>query len=61
MLNLMQYKLIKQVKDASPFTCHLSVNQYIEDVRTRLARWKGVSRENITLEEIYLFLSKGQY
>ena len=60
MLNLMQYKLIKQVKDSSPFTCDLSTNEYIEDVKTRLARWKGVSRESITLEEIYLFLSKGQ-
>ena len=56
----MQYKLIKQVKDSSPFTCDLSTNEYIEDVKTRLARWKGVSRESITLEEIYLFLSKGQ-
>lgn len=60
MLNLMQYKLIKEVKDSSPFTCHLSVNEYIKDVRTRLSKWSGVPEEEITLEDIFLFLSKGQ-
>ena len=60
MLDINQYKLIKQVKDSSPFTCNLSVNQYIKDVRTRLSKWSGVPEDKITLEDIFLFLSKGQ-
>lgn len=60
MLNLSQYKMIKQVKDSSPFTCELNINQYIDDVRTRLSKWSGMPKEKITLEEIFLSLMKGQ-
>lgn len=61
MLDFNQYKLIKQVKDSSPFTCNLSINEYIRDVRTRLSKWSGIPENEITLNDIFLFLSKGQH
>ena len=55
-LTIQQYKQIKQVKDASPFTCNMNINTYINGVRFRLAQWYGISEEKITDQFIYNFL-----
>ena len=55
-LTIQQYKQIKQVKDASPFTCNMNINTYINGVRFRLAQWYGISEEKITDQFIYDFL-----
>lgn len=57
-LTIQQYKQIKQVKDASPFTCNMNINTYINGVRFRLAQWYGISEEKITDQFIYNFLIK---
>lgn len=57
-LTVQQYKQIKQVKDASPFTCNMNINTYINGVRFRLAQWYGISEEKITDQFIYNFLIK---
>lgn len=57
-LTIEQYKQIKQVKDASPFTCNMNINTYINGVRFRLAQWYGISEEKITDQFIYNFLIK---
>lgn len=57
-LTVQQYKQIKQVKDASPFTCNMNINTYINGVRFRLAQWYGIDEEKITDQFIYNFLIK---
>ena len=57
-LTIQQYKQIKQVKDASPFTCNMKINTYINGVRFRLAQWYGIDEEKITDQFIYNFLIK---
>lgn len=57
-LTIQQYKQIKQVKDASPFTCNMNINTYINGVRFRLAQWYGIDEEKITDQFIYNFLIK---
>ena len=57
-LTIQQYKQIKQVKDASPFTCNMNINTYINGVRFRLAQWYGVEEKTITDQQIYNFLKK---
>ena len=57
-LTVQQYKQIKQVKDASPFTCNMDINTYINGVRFRLAQWDGINEEKITDQFIYNFLIK---
>ena len=57
-LTIQQYKQIKQVKDASPFTCNMNINTYINGVRFRLAQWYGIDEEKITDQFIYKFLKK---
>lgn len=57
-LTIQQYKQIKQVKDASPFTCNMNINTYINGVRFRLAQWHGIDEEKITDQFIYNFLIK---
>lgn len=57
-LTVQQYKQIKQVKDASPFTCNMNINAYINGVRFRLAQWYGIDEEKITDQFIYNFLIK---
>ena len=57
-LTLEQYKEIKQVRDASPFTCNMNINTYIDGVRFRLAQWYGVQEETITDQQVYKFLKK---
>ena len=57
-LTVQQYKQIKQVKDASPFTCNMNINTYIDRVRFRLAQWYGVQEETITDQQVYKFLKK---
>ena len=57
-LTVKQYKQIKQVKDASPFTCNMNINTYINGVRFRLAQWYGIQEEEITDQFIYNFLIK---
>ena len=46
-LTIEQYKQIKQVKDASPFTCNMNITTYINGVRFRLAQWYGISEEKM--------------
>lgn len=57
-LTIQQYKQIKQVKDASPFTCNMNINTYINGVRFRLAQWYAIDEEKITDQFIYNFLIK---
>ena len=57
-LTIQQYKQIKQVKDASPFTCNMNINTDINGVRFRLAQWYGIDEEKITDQFIYNFLIK---
>lgn len=57
-LTIQQYKQIKQVKDASPFTCNMNINTYINGVRFRLAQWYGIDEKKITDQFIYNFLIK---
>lgn len=58
MLTLQQYKDIRKVRDASPFTCNININTYIDGVRFRLSQWYGIPEEEITDEFIYKFLKK---
>ena len=57
-LTIEQYKELKQVRDASPFTCNMNIYTYINGVRFRLAQWYGVEEETITDQEVYKFLKK---
>ena len=57
-LTIQQYKQIKQVKDASPFTCNMNINTYINGVRFRLAQWYGIDEEKNTDQFIYNCLIK---
>ena len=59
-LTLSQYKLIKSVKDKSPFTRSLSITKYMSDVRRRMSIWFGIPESEITDSQIFLFVSKGQ-
>lgn len=58
MLTLQQYRDICKVRDASPFTCNININTYIDGVRFRLAQWYGIPEEQINDEFIYNFLKK---
>lgn len=57
-LTIEQYKELKQVRDASPFTCNMNIYTYINGVRFRIAQWYGVEEETITDQEVYKFLKK---
>ena len=57
-LTIEQYRELKQVRDASPFTCNMNIYTYINGVRFRLAQWYGVEEETITDQEVYKFLKK---
>ena len=48
---------IIQVKNSSPFTCNLTLDEYIEGVKYRLSVYKGISKDKITLEIIYKYLT----
>lgn len=53
-LTLEQFKLIKQVKDSSPFTCDQSLTEYIKGVKDRLGKWYGI--DDVSLEMVYEYL-----
>lgn len=55
-LTIEQYRELKQVRDASPFTCNMNIYTYINGVRFRIAQWYGVEEETITDQEVYKFL-----
>lgn len=57
-LTIEQYRELKQVRDASPFTCNMNIYTYINGVRFRIAQWYGVEEETITDQEVYKFLKK---
>ena len=58
MLNLNEYRFIREVKDSSPFTEPLKIQEYIDGVRFRLSQWVGVSEDNISDEAVYLLLKE---
>lgn len=60
MLELLQYKFIKEVKDKSPFTQSLGLQEYINGVKFRLAQWYGIDEESVTDADVYNFLKKSQ-
>lgn len=53
MIQLFQYNYIKQVKDSSPFTCNLTLNQYIKGVKYRMSEWYGMEESMITDKDVY--------
>lgn len=56
MLELNEYKYIKEVKGRSPFTSTLTLQEYIDGVRWRLGQWYGVDYTLFSDRDVYTFL-----
>ena len=56
MLELNEYKYIKEVKGRSPFTSALTIQEYIDGVKWRLGQWYGVDYTLFTEKDVYIFL-----
>lgn len=58
-ITLPQYKLIKEVKDSSPFTSTQSLPTYIDGVRNRICKWYGIPINKVDDQLVYYFLKYG--